>query len=80
MVSLCTAAVSLFTATHLRAMMNMRMVAQASLAIARATALTPSLSATFASTFHPEKQTCMCHTCNMKEPSKGKWTVNNFIG
>ena len=36
-------------------MKNMRTVAQASLDMARATALTPSFRATFASTCHPEK-------------------------
>ena len=40
---------------YLRAMKNMRTVAQASLDMARATALTPSFRATFASTCHPEK-------------------------
>ena len=38
-------------------MMNMSTAAQASLAIARATALTPSFRATLASTCHPEKHT-----------------------
>lgn len=46
------------TAVYLRAMKNMRTVAQASLDMARATALTPSFRATFASTCHPEKHIC----------------------